>query len=240
MLGAEDFTIFQPPDGDEAQLEIEPRLESWDAASHPSQVALTAFLDHACTLLNLRGEDPGPLAIKLEVGLPVGTLITGGGRDLDNYLMPLARRIGSRRVCSAWAEKRIADRSAVWAAPAQQVDAAAVRGMGTCSILTTDSGSSRAWKEEIAAVVPADEIEAGPVEVQIGFIVHPDRNWLSLWKPAIDSLTNILGTDDPRPFHPRDDRIVRLGLHRQADPSVGWGVGVGVWWRPVEIGPVLF
>ena len=68
--------------------------------------------------------------------------------------------------------------------------------------------------------------------MQLAFIVDPVRNWLSLWKPAIDALGNILGSDDPLRFHPRDDRIVKLALHRRESPTIGWRVGVGVWWRP--------
>jgi hypothetical protein len=38
----------------------------------------------------------GPLSVELAVGLPGELPLTGGGRDLDNYLFPLAQRLGPR------------------------------------------------------------------------------------------------------------------------------------------------
>jgi hypothetical protein len=38
----------------------------------------------------------GPLSVELAVGLPGELSLTGGGRDLDNYLFPLAQRLGPR------------------------------------------------------------------------------------------------------------------------------------------------
>lgn len=32
-----------------------------------------------------------------------------------------------------------------------------------------------------------------PVRMQMSFTVGPGRNWLNLWKPAIDALGKILG-----------------------------------------------
>jgi len=41
----------------------------------------------------------GLLAVELTVGLPGHLSLTGGGRDLDNYLFPLAQRLGPARIC---------------------------------------------------------------------------------------------------------------------------------------------
>jgi hypothetical protein len=50
-----------------------------------------------------------------------------------------------------------------------------------------------------------------------------------LWKPGIDAL----GLAKPdRHFHPLDDRIVSLGLHRKIDDALGWDVVVEAWWGP--------
>jgi hypothetical protein len=35
-----------------------------------------------------------------------------------------------------------------------------------------------------------------------------------------------------KPFHPFDDRIVSLGLHRKIDDTIGWDVIVDAWWSP--------
>lgn len=98
----------------------------------------------------------------------------------------------------------------------------------------TASASSTAWKQQINEQIAAQARPAppGPLEMEIGFRVGPARNWAQLWKPAIDALDPILGRTIPeRSFHPRDDRLVRLGLHRLVDDAVDWPVELGVWWR---------
>jgi hypothetical protein len=69
----------------------------------------------------------------------------------------------------------------------------------------------------------------GPIELGIRFGVSPQRNWVTLWKPAIDALGGILGDGD-RPWHPRDDRISVLMLERQLRPELRWDVELDVWW----------
>jgi hypothetical protein len=98
------------------------------------------------------------------------------------------------------------------------------------------SAQSRAWKEQIAAQLPTVAASDDPVELQLCFVVGPRRNWANLWKPAIDALGGVLGEDPGgRPFHPRDDRVVRLGLHRVVDPSAVHDVAIGVWWRTLHV-----
>ena len=59
---------------------------------------------------------------------------------------------------------------------------------------TTASASTPAYKEQIlAAVAGAAELPAGPVGIELAFVVGPGRNWLNLWKPTIDSLDPLLG-----------------------------------------------
>jgi hypothetical protein len=48
------------------------------------------------------------------------------------------------------------------------------------------------------------------------------RNWLSMWKPSIDALSQILGHSSlTRSWSPQDGRIVDLGLHCRVDAAVG-------------------
>lgn len=62
----------------------------------------------------------------------------------------------------------------------------------------------------------------GPVHLQLHFTVGPGRNWLNLWKPAIDALGKILGhTPAATAWVPLDGRIVDLGLHCRVDPARG-------------------
>jgi len=93
------------------------------------------------------------------------------------------------------------------------------------------SATSRAWKEGLATAVGRHESadRSGPLELRIRFGVSPQRNWVTLWKPAIDALGGILGEGD-RPWHPRDDRISLLVLERKLRPDLGWDVELDVGW----------
>ena len=67
------------------------------------------------------------------------------------------------------------------------------------------------------------------MQLQLSFVVGPQRNWLTLWKPTIDALDPLLGrTRDDRDWHPQDGRITDLGLHMAVDPSLGHDVLVSI------------
>lgn len=69
--------------------------------------------------------------------------------------------------------------------------------------------------------------------------VGPQRNWRNLWKSTLDAFEPVLGRTDPaRAFHPRDDRITLLALHRSIDPGLGHAVELGFWWRVAPEQPV--
>ena len=71
--------------------------------------------------------------------------------------------------------------------------------------------------------------------LELSFAVGPQRNWLNLWKPTIDALDPLLGPTQPnRDWHPRDGRIVDLGLHLKIDPSLGHDVVVAIAAEPAS------
>lgn len=72
-------------------------------------------------------------------------------------------------------------------------------------------------------------MEPGPVAMTIAITTGPGRNWTSLWKPLIDAFGPVLGEDPARPYHPRDDRIVSLGLHHHTDEGLGHDVIIDAW-----------
>lgn len=228
------FCTYPPPEVEPIELTVVPRLESWDRKDHPSQVALRIFLDRIRQLLVEHLVNSEPLALELVVGMPQAFVLDAGGRDLDNYLFPIARELGANRLASMTGEKRVgASMIRVGPCPAPITE---LTDWSFASAVTTASSQTVRWKEEIAEQVwdQASLALAGPVEMHLCFVVGPHRNWTMLWKPAIDALGCILGTDNPaKRFHPRDDRIVRLGLHRVLDESIGHGVRIGVWWRSV-------
>ena len=116
-----------------------------------------------------------------------------------------------------------------------------VGGWSFASAATTASAQSRQWKEQVATAI-AQQIGApsppGPLALHVAFAVSQQRNWTTLWKPAIGSLGAILGHVPGRPFAPFDDRVVQLGLHRTIDDSLGWKVQLGVWWRSASGGEI--
>lgn len=222
--------FYERPAGKVLQLSAAPRLASWDAAVHPTQIALKDYLRSVSELVDAPSLPESGLALMLSVGLEAGVNPIGGGRDLDNYLFPLAQHLGSQRFDSVWGRKGLGS-SSITVGPA--VGPSEGHGVDDWSIAqanTSASASTTAWKEEVARQIVSEPIPDGPVELHVAFRVGPTRNWANLWKPAIDSLENVLGAG-PRRFHPRDDRIVILGLHRTVDPALGNVVELGFRWR---------
>lgn len=230
MTSPPPLRFYERPSGKVLQLAITPRLASWDAGIHPSQVALKEYLRSVSELLDAPSLPDAGLALMLSVGLAEGVDPAVGGRDLDNYLFPLAQHLGSQRFDCVWGRKGVGT-SSITVGPAVRLPEG--HGPDEWSVAhanTMASASTAAWKEEIARQIIGEPIPEGPVELHVAFKIGPTRNWANLWKPAIDSLENVLGAG-PRRFHPRDDRIVILGMHRTLDPVLGNAVELEFRWR---------
>lgn len=173
--------------------------------------------------------------LELMVGLPGGLACASGGRDLDNYLLPIARRLGARRLDAVFGRRghgRIfGDRVSPGQPDCCLAGSAAVVGA------VTGSSESRAWKQQIHDACRAavrDPPPPGSVALRICFGVSSRRNWSNLWKPAIDALGPVLGIQDLRkPFRPDDDRITDIALHRGIDDTPNHDVLVDVWWSGI-------
>lgn len=86
--------IFGPPAG-AVRLSVAPQLASWDKAGTPGQVRLADFLAHVDALARpVMAATTDRVAVELTVGLPDQMPLIDGGRDLDNYLFPIAQRLG--------------------------------------------------------------------------------------------------------------------------------------------------
>ena len=232
-----DSGLFARPVADSHRtLGCPPVLESWNHKDHPDQVRLNAFLAEVEKATDCRTWQPADTyAIELVVGLPPGTPLTSGGRDLDNYLRPIARRVGESHLVAAFARKIHHPESTIAADPARPV--ADQTEAPNLTVRTSVSATSHAWKAEVQAAcreVATHPLPQGPVALRLRFGVSRLRNWAELWKPAIDALGPILGLPDPaRPFRPDDDRITDLELHRRIDDSLKWDVMVDAWWARV-------
>ena len=111
--------------------------------------------------------------------------------DLDNYAYPLASRLKDAGLVSVWCTKQHGEHSFVRIEPAREVQPPST---DVLVARTTASASTVAYKEQIhAAVAGAAELPAGPVRLELAFVVGPGRNWLNLWKQTIDSLDPLLG-----------------------------------------------
>jgi hypothetical protein len=216
---------YARPENNAHQLRVAPRLASWNKADDPDQVRLRAYLDDTEALLAPSRID-GPWALRLDVGLPTSRDLLDAA-DLDNYAYPLAYRIMDSGLMSVWCTKQHNERSFVRIEAAREVPPPS---KDVLVAKTTASASTVAYKEQIyAAVAGAAELLAGPVGLELSFVIGPRRNWLNLWKQTIDSLDPILGRTYPdRAWHPRDGRITELGMHVTVDPAARNEIVVGI------------
>jgi hypothetical protein len=222
----EDHRFYAAPTTSPVALSRRPRLTSWDAGGHPSQVALTEFLDHAERDLHDQLRARPPWTLELAVGLP-NTVPLLDQHDLDNYLHPLAHRLGGRHLAAARATKSHGPRSTARLDTARPAPAPTA----THHVRTTGSAGSTTYKQQIHDQLGATGATAPPpgtpLTATIGFRHSPARNWLNLWKPTLDALGPLIG-EGPRPWHPRDGAIVELALSSTIDPAVGWDVEICV------------
>ncbi len=170
----------------------------------------------------------GQVAAELIVGVSDGVCLTDGGHDLDNYLFPVAQRLGPERVAAIFGRK-IHGPSSLAVGPAQLDTAGATPQFST---RMAGSYERKEWKQELhdRLAVQAATIDPGPVGLTIALTTGPGRNWASLWKPLIDAFGPVLGEHPTRPFHPHDDRIVRLALHHTINAGIAHDVIIDAWW----------
>lgn len=228
-----DARWYRRPEGQGTALRKAPRLASWNKSTDPDQVRLREYLEDTAELLAPAMVASGPWALVLEVGLPTGRDLVDTA-DLDNYAFPLASRLRAADLVSVWCSKRHADSSRVLVAPANETAGPS----GTYTVRTTASAQTTAYKEQVrSAVLGAPQIPGEGVQLQLAFVVGPQRNWLTLWKPTIDALDPLLGrTREDRDWHPRDGRITDLGLHVAVDASLGHDIVVSIAAAPADEG----
>jgi hypothetical protein len=211
-------------------LTVKPQLASWDFAGSPGQVRLGDFLDHAeAAAAPMIAAVDGLLAVELSVGLRGELALTSGGRDLDNYLFPLAQRLGPARIAAMFGRK--VRGPSFLAVGLAQPDHVAPSPQFSAQI--AGSYVREEWKVtlrerllEVRPAVPA----VGAIGMTIGITTGPGRNWTNIWKPLIDAFGPVLGENPERPFHPNDDRITSLGLHHNVNAAIGHDVIITAWW----------
>jgi hypothetical protein len=164
-----------PAASNAVQLSVEPRLASWDRAGHLSQVALAGFLAHvdalaAPAMMAIRGQ----VAVGLTVGLPGTVPLIDGGRDLDNYLLPIARQLGPDRVDAAFGRK-IHGPSSLAVGPADPETTVATPQF---SSRMTGSCERAEWKQDLhdrLLRAQAATMDPGPVAMAIAITTGSGR-----------------------------------------------------------------
>ena len=224
------FTLL-PSRADEVKFAI----ISWDIAGSLGQVRLGEFLDHAqaAAAPTLAAVD-GLLAVELNVGLRDEPPLTGGGRDLDNYLFPLAQRLCPARIAAMFGRK--VHRPSFLAVGHAQPDHVASSPQFSTQI--AGSYVRPEWKatlRERLLQVQHAVLAVGAIGMTIGITTGFGRNWANIWKPLIDAFGPVLGESPERPFHPNDDRITSLGLHTDVNTAIGHDVIITAWWTKLVV-----
>src|SRR5580693_6128665 len=125
---------------------VKPQLASWDRAGHPRQVKLARFLAYVDAIAGpLLATVSGRIAAELIVGFSDDVSLIDGGHDLDNYLLPVAQRLGPERVAAIFGRK-ICGPSSLAVGPAQPATAEAAPQFST---RMAGSYERREWRQKL-------------------------------------------------------------------------------------------
>ena len=137
--------IFRRPAG-AVRLKVAPQLASWDKAGTASQLRLADFLAHVADVAGpMVAAASGRVAVEVTVGLPGHLQLTDGGRDLDNYLFPVAQQLGAQRVAAMFGRKT---RWSLWLAEGP-AELEAAQAPPLFSARMTGSYERTAWKQAL-------------------------------------------------------------------------------------------
>lgn len=222
---------YARPEGDSHILRVPPQLFSMDKSDHPSQVRSREFLDDTEDLVAGSRID-GPWTLRLDVGFATDKALLHQS-DLDNYVYPLAARLRDDRLVSVWCTKQHAEASYVRIAAARETGPPPVEVIVATPTASYAKPGGLFKKQVRTAVAGVPELPSGAVRLELAFVVGFTMNYLNLWKPTIDALGPILGSDSSgREWSPDDGRITELGMHVTADSKSPYGVKIGIAARP--------
>jgi hypothetical protein len=174
-----------------------------------------------------------PLGMQLAVALPQGTGLLDGNA-LHTLLEPLATAIALPQIRYAGAVKAHRPTSALCIGPVG-LATGDPNGFNHARARCDDvsAAAQRAFGQRIATQVTPTRW--GAVRLDLAIRTGILRDWITTWKPLIESLVAILGRRrEASEFDIEDGRIVALALHHDVDPLLGNNVDVDVRWRLLE------
>ncbi len=216
---------------------VDPQLASWDHGEHVNQLRLKSYVNavrhHFAPVL----ADREKLALSLIVDLKRAERLRRGN-DVENYITPLIKGLGWNRFVYAEVEKRVGGGSHIAIGQAEPLASVpAWNGWsGRMRGKLTDADGKRAIRQSLLEATKSP-LPAGPLAMHMAWRLRPTRNWVGLWKPTGDSMGPVVGESryPKKEFHPDDDRITRLMLHRCVDGNLEQHVlDVGLWWSPAN------
>lgn len=215
---------------------VEPQIASWDNKEHANQVRLQAYLRQVKAHFASTLESHDDLALSLVIDLKSERRLLRGN-DVENYLTPLVHALGSRRFLYAEAEKRVGGGSSIAIGPAVPMGEPP-SGSAWSGRLSGNPGTAAGKRAIRLGLLNRGEavLPPGPVTVQMAWRLRGNVNWVNLWKPTGDAMGPVVGESryPEREFHPDDDRITQVAMHRCIDESIPAGfVDVGLWWKSV-------
>lgn len=214
-----------------------PLVAQWEKNSHPAQVRLHRYLAWLQGELARYIENENTLFLDLEIDVVKDKNLLNR-YDLENFLTPLfsSRCLDAHQFVLVFGRKKVGGGSSL--AVGKAVSMTGDHPYGEWQHFNCSPGAgagSKAWKERIRAALEMSAPEVignEPIEVQLAWQVGPRRNWVNLWKPTGDAMGPVLGYVKPgNLYHPHDDRIVHLIMHKTVDRSMDNEVEVGIWWR---------
>jgi hypothetical protein len=211
-----------------------PRLASWMSRTHPDQVRLRTYLEDLIPRLAPLPAGSQPLFLHMEIAVSDAARLLNH-HDLENYLTPLfgTRWLNPSRFVLVTAAKRVGGVNRITVGYAAGPMPEHLPGWYNFSTVLdgglTVKRRKLAVRDELAKCTRP--LQPGPVELRLAWRCSSRRNWTSLWKPTGDTMGPVLGTTRDAGFHPQDDRIVSLALHREIDDALKNTVHVGMWWR---------
>ena len=225
---------FWSPDTLLVEIEIEkPLLACWESKTHPAQMRMQAHLESLTAQLAVIKELDSGLCLEYDIDVERPERMFRH-HDLENYLTPIAQRLGGRKFSLARARKYVGGGSRLRISTCRKQERRMESQWPTVSTTIAGSVDRKEWKSSLVDCVSehlSEPLGPGLVHLEVAWRTNPELNWTRLWKPTGDGLGPLLGYSRVgASFHPQDDRITSIGFHLTHDPLIKRSVELVMAW----------